>query len=354
MTYDTVATISQVTSLLMFIGMFLAVARLRLVAQERPALRGGAAARARPRPQAPQTGLAAGGANDHAEARYRRRSPASRPPATSGTASRSSTSRCRRWWVLDLLRHHRLGRRLLDRLSGVADAHRLHQGRARLQPARDGRGRGQGARTRQAQYRDKLATHAARPDQGAIPTCCASPWPAARRPSRPTARPATAAAPRASPAIPTSTTTTGCGAARSRTSTRPSASASARIRRTRAPRRCRATASTSCSTTRRSTTLPSTCCRCRGKPADAAAAGRGQKVFAEQCASCHGADGKGKQEQGAPNLTDGIWLYGGSQAADHREHQHRPRRHDARLGGPARSRHPQGARRLRPQPRRRQ
>ena len=52
-----------------------------------------------------------------------------------------------------------------------------------------------------------------------------------------------------------------------------------------------------------------------GKPSDAAAAGRGQKVFADQCASCHGADGKGKQDQGAPNLTDDIWLYGGSRQA---------------------------------------
>ena len=43
MTYDTVATISQVTSLLMFIGMFLARAGLRAMAEERPALRGGAA-----------------------------------------------------------------------------------------------------------------------------------------------------------------------------------------------------------------------------------------------------------------------------------------------------------------------
>ena len=35
------------------------------------------------------------------------------------------------------------------------------------------------------------------------------------------------------------------------------------------------------------------------------------KVFQEQCVSCHGADGKGNQELGAPNLADGIWLYGG-------------------------------------------
>lgn len=48
---------------------------------------------------------------------------------------------------------------------------------------------------------------------------------------------------------------------------------------------------------------------------DAAAAGRGAAIFAEQCATCHGPDGKGNQEFGAPNLTDPIWLYGDSQAA---------------------------------------
>lgn len=29
------------------------------------------------------------------------------------------------------------------------------------------------------------------------------------------------------------------------------------------------------------------------------------------CAACHGADGKGNQQLGAPNLTDDIWLHGG-------------------------------------------
>lgn len=52
-----------------------------------------------------------------------------------------------------------------------------------------------------------------------------------------------------------------------------------------------------------------------GKAGDADAAGRGQKVFAEQCTGCHGADGKGSKEFGAPNLTDAIWLYGGSRDA---------------------------------------
>jgi len=52
-----------------------------------------------------------------------------------------------------------------------------------------------------------------------------------------------------------------------------------------------------------------------GHQFNAAAADRGAKIFTEQCAECHNADGKGKLDRGAPNLTDGIWLYGGSKAA---------------------------------------
>jgi cytochrome c oxidase cbb3-type subunit 3 len=36
----------------------------------------------------------------------------------------------------------------------------------------------------------------------------------------------------------------------------------------------------------------------------------GKKVFADNCAACHGPEGKGNREVGAPNLTDRIWLYG--------------------------------------------
>jgi len=52
-----------------------------------------------------------------------------------------------------------------------------------------------------------------------------------------------------------------------------------------------------------------------GKSGDPAAAERGKGVFAEQCAACHGEDGKGNIEVGSPNLTDGIWLYGGDRSA---------------------------------------
>src|SRR5690606_32314963 len=42
-----------------------------------------------------------------------------------------------------------------------------------------------------------------------------------------------------------------------------------------------------------------------------ASAQRGGRLFADNCAVCHGADGKGSRELGAPDLTDAIWLYGG-------------------------------------------
>jgi len=37
----------------------------------------------------------------------------------------------------------------------------------------------------------------------------------------------------------------------------------------------------------------------------------GKTVFAANCVACHGDDGKGKTEMGAPDLTDNIWIYGG-------------------------------------------
>jgi cytochrome c oxidase cbb3-type subunit 3 len=46
-----------------------------------------------------------------------------------------------------------------------------------------------------------------------------------------------------------------------------------------------------------------------GSPHNPIAAAAGQAKFAV-CAACHGADGKGNQAIGAPNLTDKIWLHG--------------------------------------------
>jgi cytochrome c oxidase cbb3-type subunit III len=48
-----------------------------------------------------------------------------------------------------------------------------------------------------------------------------------------------------------------------------------------------------------------------GADHDKAKAEQGQKIFSANCVACHGQDGKGNELVGAPNLTDGIWLYGG-------------------------------------------
>ena len=46
-------------------------------------------------------------------------------------------------------------------------------------------------------------------------------------------------------------------------------------------------------------------------PNDASRVAEGAVVFEENCASCHGEAGSGDIDQGAPDLTDAIWLYGG-------------------------------------------
>lgn len=47
-----------------------------------------------------------------------------------------------------------------------------------------------------------------------------------------------------------------------------------------------------------------------GEQADTKLADLGRPVFADNCAACHGEDGKGNRELGAPDLTDAISLYG--------------------------------------------
>ncbi|MDX5445590.1 MAG: c-type cytochrome, partial [Zoogloeaceae bacterium] len=49
-----------------------------------------------------------------------------------------------------------------------------------------------------------------------------------------------------------------------------------------------------------------------GRDADAAKADAGKARFEMMCVACHGTDGTGNKALGAPDLTDGTWLYGGS------------------------------------------
>lgn len=50
-----------------------------------------------------------------------------------------------------------------------------------------------------------------------------------------------------------------------------------------------------------------------GREVDQAVAEQGKAKYGQICAACHMPDGTGMAALGAPNLTDNIWLYGGSE-----------------------------------------
>lgn len=47
----------------------------------------------------------------------------------------------------------------------------------------------------------------------------------------------------------------------------------------------------------------------------AASVAKGREVFAANCVACHGEQGRGNPDVGAPNLTDQSWIYGGDISA---------------------------------------
>ena len=52
-----------------------------------------------------------------------------------------------------------------------------------------------------------------------------------------------------------------------------------------------------------------------GRSTDAAARGRGEALYAENCVACHGEAGEGNRDVGAPRLNDRVWLYGADKGA---------------------------------------
>jgi cytochrome c oxidase cbb3-type subunit 3 len=52
-----------------------------------------------------------------------------------------------------------------------------------------------------------------------------------------------------------------------------------------------------------------------GSTHDSIRKAKGESIYKTTCAACHGAEGKGNQALGAPNLTDRTWLHGAGEAA---------------------------------------
>lgn len=51
-----------------------------------------------------------------------------------------------------------------------------------------------------------------------------------------------------------------------------------------------------------------------GQDHDATLAATGSELFLDNCAACHGDEGLGNRDLGAPNLANNLWLYGGDPA----------------------------------------
>ena len=253
--------------------------------------------------------------------------------------------------AVDLLRDHRVGLRLLDLLSGVADDQRLHQRRARLLPVaprcRRSRRPAEGAR-RQGRGAPQVSLADIEKDPALLAFAQAQGKAAFGNNCAP-CHGVGATGAKGYPNLNDDDWLWGgtldeirqtiaygvrSGDAKAHESAMPAfgKDGHAQARRDRDGRELRALAVRAF----------------RASGVDLAA---GKKIFADNCAACHGADGKGNRELGAPNLTDRIWLYGSDEATSSRPSPTAARR-DAGMGRPARSRDDQCAHGLRAHARR--
>ena len=197
--------------------------------------------------------------------------------------------------------HHRgLRRRLSRAVSGPGQLH----GHARTGP-----------RAPNTRRESRLNARAHREDAGAVQRSRGAPNSRATRRrstsaatcSSTTAPPAMAPMAAARRASPTSPTRTGCGAAMPTPWSQPSPNGRTGVMPPWGEVLGRA---------RRRGHAASTCSACSGRKLEAGDPRAGGAEVRASCASaCHGADARGNPMLGAPNLTDGVWLHGGSLAA---------------------------------------
>ena len=258
---------------------------------------------------------------------------------------------------VDVLRHDRLGARLHHRLSGLAADQRRDDRPARLfEPRRLSRHELAAARgAHERTMSTAIASKSRRRDPAPTTICASFAVAAGSRRLQGQLR----AVPRLGRAglgrlSRTSTTTTGCGAAALDQIHQTIAhgirfAADAETRASEMP--AFGEMSGAASRSPRSATFVASLSGHARRARTVATPAR--QVFAENCAACHGEDGKGNRELGAPDLTDAIWLYGSGDGGDRRPDQGAEARRHAGLGGAARRYHDQGARDLRPFARRR-
>ena len=259
----------------------------------------------------------------HDEAtRHRRRSPAPRPPAMSGTASSELNTPLPRWWLWIFYATivWALGYWIVYPAWPLVDA-------ATRRPARlDSRaavvdGSRRGSRRSAARWRRSWPRIAARARSPPTPSCCDF----ARAQGSVGLRGQLRAVPRrraaAAPGYPNLNDDDWLwGGTLDEIHADASATASAPADdKTRASAQMPAFGRDGMLKPARSTTVADYVRSLSGcRPSDMPTSPPARQLFAENCAACHGDDGKGNRELGAPNLTDAIWLYGSRQGDDRR------------------------------------